>query len=295
MPKKIQQNVNVDRTDPLKIFIKAVIGMIIVFVMAFVFLVALSETVIVFMPSRVNHSLGKVLDKAFQTPKTLEPERQKIQLLLDQLLLHSTLNDLDFRVDILETDQKNALAIPGGRIVITTALLKDFDFENELAFVLGHELGHYFHNDHLRGLSRSVIVMGLFGLLETTGSGGVSSIVGSSIGLFDLNYSRQQERAADAYGLELLWRHYGHVDGARQTFRHLYQEKEKSLTLNGFLSTHPITEQRVKYVEALIAEKGYGVSNDAGLIPYVFPTNPIQNHEEYPDAPKSSEPNAQKE
>ena len=45
----------------------------------------------------------------------------------------------------------NAVALPGGNIVVFAGLLKEIKSENELAMILGHELGHFAHRDHLRG------------------------------------------------------------------------------------------------------------------------------------------------
>ena len=68
-------------------------------------------------------------------------------------------NPYTLRVRVIE-GEPNAFALPGGEIWVTTGLLEQTESENEIAFVLGHEIGHFRSRDHLRSLGRGL----LFGL-----------------------------------------------------------------------------------------------------------------------------------
>jgi Zn-dependent protease with chaperone function len=70
----------------------------------------------------------------------------------------------EFHVSIAENDTPNASALPGGGIVVTRGLIEQSESENELAFVLAHELGHFHGRDHLRGIGRAAA----FTLLSAT-------------------------------------------------------------------------------------------------------------------------------
>lgn len=270
VPKEILDNVNVSKDDPIKVLFKALLGLCVFCICIFIVLVTLSEIIIRFLPNQVNYSLGKVFKQAYQTPPDLEKARSDIQLKINALVKTSDLKDLDFHIDIITADFANALALPGGSILITTELLKELRSENELIMILSHELGHYKNNDHLRGLSRGIILMGLFGLINSSTANQATTIIGTSINIFDLRYSRQQENAADEYGIHLLNQYYGHVTGAKQVLNHLFKEGEEYSTLNGFLSTHPITRQRIKHMDSLIQTQKYNVLNPDQLTPYAF-------------------------
>ena len=79
------------------------------------------------------------------------------QLLVDRLALHWPDTPYQFRVEIDDSEQPNAMALPGGLIIVTAGLLDQVESENELALVLGHELGHFNNRDHLRALGRGVV------------------------------------------------------------------------------------------------------------------------------------------
>lgn len=264
------ENVNVSRADPLQTFIKALAGLTLLFFLAFAILAGISEFVIRFMPNQVNDSLAAIYSVKIKTPERLEPERAKLQTLLDKLVPLTDFTGEPFRVEIIEADYKNAMAFPGRKIAFTTKLLADLNYENEVVMVLGHELGHYYNSDHLRSLSRGVILMGLFQLLEVGGVGNASQLVSGSASLYNLRYSRKQESRADAYGLVLLNKYYGHAAGAVSTFEHLYREGEEVQTMNGVFSTHPITKDRIRTLKQRIREDKLNVTDTAELVPYTF-------------------------
>jgi Zn-dependent protease with chaperone function len=174
-----------------------------------------------------------------------------------------------FRVGVLESDHPNALALPGGMMLFTTTLLDAVESENELAFVLGHELGHYRNRDHLRGLGQGLswaLVSSAFGL-ESDAAGLLASF---SADLTQRGFSRQQELAADLNGLAFLARHYGHAGGTRRVFEVLLVgpeeadeaeveaevESEPDGTISRYLDSHPPHPARIEALERAIAEQG---------------------------------------
>jgi len=101
------------------------------------------------------------------------------------------------RIDVANIDMVNAVALPGGRILLFNGLLKEARSPDEVAGVLAHEIGHVRHRDTLTALVRQ---LGLSVVL-----GGFNGQVGSAVnGLLALSYSRDAERAADAYSIGRL-------------------------------------------------------------------------------------------
>lgn len=172
---------------------------------------------------------------------------------------------LPYAIEIMVTDdaEPNAYAMPGGRLMLTRGLFEAVDSENGLAFVIGHELGHFSNRDHLRGLGRKLVIWALAATL--TGDPGVGGrLLGLGLDGIDLNYSRKQESAADAVGLTLLAEAYGHAGGATEFFERM-AEKHPQSQWRALFSTHPGPVERVADIQSAIRRHGYEVRPTAPL------------------------------
>lgn len=149
----------------------------------------------------------------------------------------------------------NAFALPSGTIVLLDELVALSDNDEEIYGVLGHELGHVQKRHGVRMLLQTSIV----GLAMTWWLGDVSSILAAAPAtLIGAKYSRDMEREADAYGLDLLSRN--HISSCQlgrllkkleAHFAHqLPKNKEKdNAALNqaaDYLSSHPATPERIR-------------------------------------------------
>jgi len=129
-------------------------------------------------------------------------------------------------------------------------LLDEVESENELAFVLGHELGHFRNRDHLRALGRG-IVLSLF-FAAVTGN----DVSGIGINVADITlrgFSRAQESDADAFGLAISYAEYGHVNKAWRLFERWSEDEERGYGVVSYLATHPDAGDRVVELEQLAA------------------------------------------
>jgi Zn-dependent protease with chaperone function len=202
---------------------------------------------------------------------------------------------------VVDDPSPNAFALPGGWIIVTTGLLDRIRTENELAFVLGHELGHFRNRDHLRGLGRGVawgIVSATLGL----GDGAASTLARVAGGLSNRHFDRDQESDADEVGLELLEAEYGHVGGATAVFTTVLAEEgdrdgqdgpegspsdgappdaereDDSLdhavdVVAGWLSTHPANADRTARLARWAADRGYAAEGESTAWPW--PPSPL--------------------
>ncbi len=164
-----------------------------------------------------------------------------------------------FDVGVIEEPDPNALALPGGRILVTRGLLLNARSENELAFVLGHELGHFRNRDHLRSLGRGLVTGLLTSALgAATGLGG-SNPLGLAQGFAERGFGRSQERDADAFALGLVYALYGHVAGADDFFERLTADSSRRGVgrLGRWLSTHPLSQDRIASLQRLAQERGW--------------------------------------
>lgn len=138
--------------------------------------------------------------------------------------------------------------------------------ENELAFVLAHELGHHLARDHLKGLGRSLVFLTVARVLGI-GSGD-ANVVGMTGSLTNLHYSRQQESAADVYALKAIVRCYGHGDASLDFFNPIQTEKKDSRgKLSSCFSTHPLTKQRIDDLHQIAGQKVWKMQRDITDLP----------------------------
>ncbi len=154
---------------------------------------------------------------------------------------------LPLKVFIVCEEAPNAFALPGGVIYLTSGLFAKVHSENGLAFVLGHEIGHFMNRDHLRGLSREILFAtgaALLGFAEVGGAHAFNQALSRQ-------FSRAQELAADDYALNLMQKIYHHTFGAEEFLTEVGKgDSQFDQTLARFASTHPVTSERVERIKA---------------------------------------------
>ncbi|APG28667.1 hypothetical protein A7E78_12990 [Syntrophotalea acetylenivorans] len=188
--------------------------------------------------------------------------QQRLDQLLAMLPTGSPLHRYEFSVSLVNSDEVNALALPGGHMVIFSGLLKEIRSENELAMVLAHELGHYARRDHLRGMGRglgmTLLMATLFG--QESRAAGIAARFFSGL---EMRYSQKQETAADTFGLQLLTARYGHAGGATNFFERL--EGQVGSRFDYLLASHPHPRARIASLQRMITEAGYPLADTLPL------------------------------
>ena len=160
-------------------------------------------------------------------------------------------------VSLVKSEMVNAMAVPGGKMVVFSGLLDALSSTNGLMFILAHELGHFKNRDHLRLMGRG-IVLSILAMLAFGGDSGISDILASTINLRTAKYSQTRESQADKTALEALQCHFGHVGGATELFETLKaQEKGIDLELLHYFDTHPELQQRIDDLHRLSEELNY--------------------------------------
>ncbi|BAW95350.1 peptidase, M48 family, putative Zn-dependent protease with chaperone function [[Synechococcus] sp. NIES-970] len=210
---------------------------------------------IVQMPVRWEQQLGQALVKIYEPQAPPSPQQDELNALLDRLeanITAGTKEKRDYRLLYIPEATVNAAALPGDTVIVYQGLLEQMESENELMMVLSHEIGHFANRDHLRNIGRTLVIRTV-----------ISTIFGDASWLGDLaqiasaaRFSQSQEKQADEYGLNLLYKTYGQAAGATDFFARMSQ----NLGANwDFLTSHPAPAKRVEHLKVLIQEKGYEV------------------------------------
>lgn len=161
----------------------------------------------------------------------------------------------------------NAFATLGGNVVILQGLLEAVESEQGLAFVIAHELAHIQFRHPARAIARGMtlelimaMVFGGTDLRQVAGMGGQLTL---------LDYSRRQEAQADAWALDAIYRHYGHVQGAEELFVHLSGKPESGArrSMPEWLDSHPVLNQRIAALANRARERGYPLEGRSQPLP----------------------------
>jgi predicted Zn-dependent protease len=255
--KHIEENVNVSKTHPLAELAWLAGGLLLLTLIFYLLLGVTADLAVAKIPIKAELWIGEYFVDSFAATEN-KPLSHRLQKLLDNLPADSPLHDYSFSVQLVESEEINALALPGGHIVVFSGLIEQAESENELAMVLAHELGHFAHRDHLkrlgRGLGLTVAAMLIFG----EGSS-VSDLASKFFLVTESHYSREQESAADSWGLDLLVASYGHAGGATDLLSRVGRESDGHIPY--LLASHPHPDDRIDELRKLIAERGYRVED----------------------------------
>lgn len=216
----------------------------------------LSEGLASKVPVEVEAKLFQKSDGSFWAPGDRKDD-PFLSGILEKLKAGGEASPYSFSIQLLCSETPNAYALPGGKIIVTSGLLDYVETENGLAFVVGHELGHFKHRHHLRGFGKGIVFATV---LSSLGLSGADKMIGGVSDFVELGHSRDQERAADDYGIVLMKHSYGSLKGAEEFFANIAKKEGDPAA---FLSTHPSSEERVIRIRALSSELG----QSSGKIP----------------------------
>ncbi len=158
----------------------------------------------------------------------------------------------EVRVYLIDLPYANASMAPNGVLQVWAGLLLRAGDEAELAYVIGHELGHYRHRHVIQQWRSAQRTQALLGALQVLTAGAGAGLVGSALGLGGaaaLNqFSRDHERAADQFGFATLASHGYDVSASYGLYEQLAAE-EAALPprwRSVVFASHPPTAERLK-------------------------------------------------
>lgn len=203
--------------------------------------------------------LGQKTDKEIKTQFGIYDDAKLNSYVAEigkNLAPHTHRPHLEYHFAVLDSPVTNAFAVPGGYIYVTRGILAMFNSEAELAAVLGHELGHVNARHSIKKLSQAIMFqIGLAvgsALSETFQK--ISGLAGIGIQLLFLKFSRDDEREADRLGIEYARKGGYNPEKMVDFFQSLEKlgDLSEGHTLPGFLSTHPLTSERIENAKNMV-------------------------------------------
>jgi beta-barrel assembly-enhancing protease len=171
------------------------------------------------------------------------------------LVLHSDAK-VPFTIKVIDSNDINAFALPGGFLYVNRGLLEAAETEAEVAGVISHEIAHVTARHGVEQASKGELLRyGSIPLIFFGGIGGyiVQQVASIAVPLTFLKFSRGAEKEADRLGAQYMWASGYDPNALISFFEKLQtQEKGKQSTLLKVFSTHPLTGDRITIVRDLI-------------------------------------------
>ena len=168
---------------------------------------------------------------------------------IGQNLVRNSDAKVPFTIKVVDSDDVNAMALPGGFFYVNSGLIMAADDEAELAAVMAHEIAHVALRHGTRGQTRADIANIMTIPLIFVGGGigyAARQVAGIGLPLTFLKFSRGFEAEADYFGLQYMY-HAGYDPNAFVTIFEKLQalDKKKPGALSKAFSTHPQTPDRI--------------------------------------------------
>ncbi|MEW5702799.1 MAG: M48 family metallopeptidase [Candidatus Zixiibacteriota bacterium] len=164
--------------------------------------------------------------------------------------------NLEWEFHVIESDQINAFAIPGGHVYFYTGILRMMDDEAELAAVMAHEVSHVVGRHSVKSLQAALGgVLALQIALGDRSEGAAGKLAGMALGIALTGYGRGHELEADRYGVYYMQKAGYNPSGARSMFTKLAElgGGQSHGFFEKLASTHPETQERIAKIDAQIA------------------------------------------
>lgn len=204
----------------------------------------------------VGESVDRQIRKEFK-PSTNSEVVKWVEKTGKKVADQSGRGDITFHFEVMESEDVNAFAGPGGYVYVTTGLLKLVSSEDELACVLGHEIGHVAARHAIKQLQSQVLYsVPASVIFSESRYAEIEKAVNIAFNLTQLSYSRKDELQADTLGMSYAQNAGYDPAGMVSFLRKLGEiEQKKPRLIIVPLSTHPVTSIRIENAVAWIGKK----------------------------------------
>ncbi len=193
-----------------------------------------------------------------QLPIVQDPELNRyINVLGDSIARLTGRSNLDWHFFIVDAQEVNAFAVPGGFVYVNRGLIQRADQMDELAGVLGHEIGHVVRRHTVKQMEKAqganigvTLACVLTSICNSQVAGAAINVAG---GALFARFSRQDEAEADQEGVKNTVRAGISPAGMVTMFQKLLDErKSRPGAVESWFLTHPLEEDRIVAVQAQI-------------------------------------------
>lgn len=220
-----------------------------------------AEKAVLIIPQSYDMNMGNTFYHEYVSENDIDSTKTAaLNLFAEQLKLNNT-GELHFTV--VNSTTVNAFALPNGDIIVYTGLIDLMKDYEELAGLIGHEVSHVNNRHSMKMLCRNLAGY-IFISAVLSDVNGIMAVIGDNVhNLQSLSYSRQFEQQADEEGTLMMIQNHINPGGMTDLFTRL--QTEEKVIIPTFISSHPITTDRIKTINKLIQQKSYRNINKPGL------------------------------
>lgn len=215
---------------------------------------------LIFISTDQELSLGEQFDKQLRTENKVLADtvwQNYFNEIGQSIVKVCDRQDIQYHFTVIESEQINAFATPGGYVYIYTGLLDRINNEAELAAVTAHEISHIVARHSVKRLQSAVGI----GLLQQIAFGGNPSatrdVINLGVGVALQGYSRANEFEADEYGIVYMTTAGYNPQGAIELFQMLASlgDAGQKNIFERLSASHPDTQARIDRVNQLISSQ----------------------------------------
>lgn len=217
---------------------------------------------LVLIPTSQELTIGQgMADEVAKTEKRLPDEQwqayvnevgQKIVKVCDR-------QDIEYHFTVIESDQINAFAAPGGYVYFYTGLLRIMNNEAEMSAVMAHEISHVVARHGVKRLQATLgVALATKLVLGDNSNEVITAAINVGMGLLSAGYSRDNEREADKFGIYYMEKAGYDPNAAVSMFDHLASAggSGSANVFEKLAASHPETTERINNAKAEIAGMG---------------------------------------
>jgi predicted Zn-dependent protease len=161
---------------------------------------------------------------------------------------------LPWTFKILNSDEVNALALPGGFVYATKGMMAYAKGDDQLAGVIGHETVHVDHHHAKSAIEKAMTQSLLVELITRRSSESIRQASQIALDLEMRNGYREKEYEADQVGTRYAFRAGYRADGLRQLLSYLYEKEGDPARITWLLQSHPPLSKRIERLDEYLKQ-----------------------------------------
>lgn len=251
----------------LTIHVVIAVGVLTLITLSYLYIVPyIAEKAVYIIPESYDKTIGEDIYNQFISYNEIDTfKTENLQKFANKIKLN---NSKELQFTVVKSETVNAFALPDGHIVVFTGLLDLMESYEELVGLLGHEVTHVNERHSLKMLSRNVSGYILVSAILSDVNGIMAAIADNLNSIYSLTFSRSYEKEADIKGFEIMRMNKINPTGINNLFLRLKKGNKSDVNVPEFLSSHPITDNRIAYINKMIKENPYKFENNLILQNY---------------------------